>query len=577
MIWKNAFIHTLREEPSEAETISHKLMLRAGMIQKLSAGIYNYLPLGLRVIRKIESIIRDEMGKCSAAELLMPMVIPAELWQESGRWEYYGPELLRLTDRKNNGFLLGPTHEEVVVDVVRKSVRSYRELPLCLFQIQTKFRDEVRPRYGLMRGREFIMKDAYSFHANEASLDETYQAMFQAYTAIFTRCGLQFRAVEADSGNIGGSVTHEFHVLADSGEDTIAFCDSCDYAANIEKAATRPGQRAGVPENAAAPQEVATPEKTSIDDVSSFLAISPRDTIKMLIYEVDAAYYVVVCVRGDLEVNEVKLRTVLGARTVVIPSDETVKGKLGLAVGYLGPRNFPAGVVRETIADHSVRSMGKSVCGANKDGYHLVNIYPDRDLFFERFEDVSVIVDEDACPRCDKGKLRMRKGIEVGQVFKLGEKYSKSMSLTFLNEKDTPEFMTMGCYGIGVGRTAAASVEQNHDENGIIWPATIAPYAVTVLCLDTGSEETYGLARKIHDSLEQGGVDVLLDDRPERPGVKFKDADLIGCPYRITVGLRGVREGIVEVKRRPQKSQQKVPKDSCVDTLISMVKAENSR
>ena len=385
MIWKNAFIHTLREEPSEAETISHKLMLRAGMIQKLSAGIYNYLPLGLRVIRKIESIIRDEMGKCNAAELLMPMVIPAELWQESGRWEYYGPELLRLTDRKNNGFLLGPTHEEVVVDVVRKSVRSYRDLPLCLFQVQTKFRDEVRPRYGLMRGREFIMKDAYSFHANEASLDETYQAMFQAYTAIFTRCGLQFRAVEADSGNIGGSVTHEFHVLADAGEDTIAFCDSCDYAANIEKAAARPGQRAGVPENALTPQEVATPGKTSIADVSSFLAVSPRDTVKMLIYEVDGAY-VAVCVRGDLEVNEVKLRTVLNAKTVTIPSDETVKGKLGLALGYLGPRNLRAGAVKETIADHSVRSMGKSVCGANKDGYHAVNIHPDRDLFFDRLK-----------------------------------------------------------------------------------------------------------------------------------------------------------------------------------------------
>jgi prolyl-tRNA synthetase len=571
MYWKNAFVHTLREVPSEAETISHKLMLRAGMIQKLSAGIYNYLPLGLRVIRKIEAIIRDEMGKCNATELLMPMVIPAELWQESGRWEYYGPELLRLTDRKNNPFLLGPTHEEVIVDVVRKSVRSYRDLPLCLFQIQTKFRDEVRPRYGLMRGREFIMKDAYSFHADQESLEEMYWAMYKAYAAIFGRCGLEFRAVEADSGTIGGSVTHEFHVLADSGEDTIAFCDSCDYAANVEKAAAREPLPAAVPADAPAPQEIATPGKTSIEDVASFLAVNARDTVKMLIYEVDSEYYVAVCVRGDLVINEVKLRTVLDAKAVTIPSDEIVRDKLKLAVGSMGPRNFPAGAVREVIADLSVRAMGKSVCGANRDGYHLTNVYPGRDLTFRRFEDVSVVVEGDPCPRCDGGRLKMRKGIEVGQVFKLGEKYSKPMSLTFLNDKDSPSLMTMGCYGIGVGRTAAAAVEQHHDDDGIIWPAAIAPYSVALLCLDTGSEEVYGLSRSIHDSLEKNGIDVLLDDRAERPGVKFKDADLIGCPFRITVGLRGVKEGVVEFKRRHEKSLEKISKDSCVETILEII------
>jgi prolyl-tRNA synthetase len=574
MVWKNAFIYTLREDPAEAETISHKLMLRAGMIQKLAAGIYNYLPAGLRVIKKIEAIIRGEMDACGATELLMPMVVPAELWQESGRWDRYGPELLRLTDRKNNPFLLGPTHEEVVVDVVRKSVRSYRDLPLCLYQIQTKFRDEVRPRYGLMRGREFIMKDAYSFHADEKSLDEMYSAMYKAYTAIFRRCGLDFRAVMADSGNIGGSVTHEFHVLADSGEDTIAFCGSCDYAANIEKAATRQAGPASVPADALQPQEVATPGKTSIEDVSAFLKVPAKETIKMLIYETDTGGHVAVCLRGDLSVNEVKLRGVLNAANVTIPPDETVKSKLGLALGYLGPRGLPAGKLSEIIADHSVKAMGKSVCGANKEGFHLVNIYPARDLTISRFEDVSTVVEGDACPRCDKGRLAMRKGIEVGQVFKLGEKYSKPMSLTFLNENNSESVMTMGCYGIGVGRTAAAAIEQNHDENGIIWPAAIAPYAVTLLCLDAANEETVMMSRKIHDALEQAGIDVLLDDRPERPGVKFKDADLIGCPFRITVGMRGLKEGIVELKRRAEKSFVKIPRESCIAVIIEMVKKE---
>jgi prolyl-tRNA synthetase len=572
MDWKNAFVYTLREDPSEAETISHKLMLRAGMIQKLAAGIYNYLPLGLRVIRKIEAIIRREMNGRNAVELLMPMVVPAELWQESGRWDHYGPELLRLTDRKNNPFLLGPTHEEVVVDVVRKSVRSYRDLPLCLYQIQSKFRDEVRPRFGLMRGREFIMKDAYSFHADEQSLDGMYRSMYDAYTAIFKRCGLNFRAVEADSGNIGGSVTHEFHVLADSGEDTIASCDSCDYAANLEKAAARYGEFTGAPADAPAPQEVATPEKTSIEEVSAFLGISAKDTIKMLIYEVDGNSFVAVCIRGDLTVNDVKLKTVLGATVVAIPPDETVRSKLGLPVGYIGPRALPVGSVKEILADHSVRAMGKSVIGANREGFHLVNIYPARDLSNLRYEDVGTAIEGDSCPRCEKGKLIMRKGIEVGQVFKLGEKYAKPMSLTFLNDNNGESFMTMGCYGIGVSRTAAAAIEQNHDENGIIWPVAIAPYMVTVLCLDVANSEALEVAKNISIQLEQNGVDVLLDDRPERPGVKFKDADLIGCPIRVTVGMRGLKEGCIEVKRRSEKTFEKIPKENCVAKVLEMVK-----
>jgi prolyl-tRNA synthetase len=578
MIWKNAFIHTLREVPAEAETVSHRLMLRAGMIQKLASGIYNYLPLGLRVIAKIEAIIRQEMARCNAAELLLPMVVPSELWKESGRWDYYGPELLRLTDRKNNSFCLGPTHEEVIVDVVRRCVRSYRDLPLCLFQIQTKFRDEVRPRYGLMRGREFIMKDAYSFHADEKSLDEMYWIMYEAYRRIFSRCGLTFRPVEADSGNIGGSVTHEFHVLAQSGEDTIAFCESCDYAANLEKACSgRPDSTDvahEVPKDAPQPREVATPGKTSIDDVSAFLNISPQETVKMLLYDVDqGAYSVGVCIRGDCTVNEAKLRNALNAKAVVIQPDEVVRSKLGLVVGYMGPYQLTGNGLKEIIADNTVKVMGKCVCGANREGFHVTDVYPSRDFSVTRYEDVGFAAAGDACPRCGTGKLQMCKGIEVGQVFKLGQKYAAPMSLTFLTEANTESLMTMGCYGIGVGRTAAAAVEQNNDENGICWPAPIAPYAVTVACLDPANQEALSVAIKIHDGLEAAGVDVLLDDRPERPGVKFIDADLIGCPLRVTVGARGLKEGMVEVKRRNEKKFEKIPKDGCVETIVNMTKA----
>jgi prolyl-tRNA synthetase len=576
MIWKHAFVNTLRQEPAEAETISHRLMLRAGMIQKLASGIYTYLPLGLRVLKKIEAIVRREMSRCNATELLMPVVIPAQLWQESGRWEHYGPELLRFTDRKNNPFCLGPTHEEVVVDVARGAIRSYRDLPLCLYQIQTKFRDEVRPRYGLMRGREFTMKDAYSFHADEASLDEMYRAMYEAYTAIFRRCGLTFRAVEADSGNIGGSVTHEFHVLAQSGEDTIAFCDACDYAANLEKASSRKDIAAAViPADAPLPLEVATPNKTSIEEVSAFLSVSPRDTVKMLIYEVDnGKYWVGVCLRGDLSVNEAKLRNVLSAATVTIPPDDTVRSRLGLAVGYLGPRNLSGLRLKEVIADHSVKSMGKSVCGANREGYHVTQVYPGRDLSFDRFEDVSFVSEGDRCPRCEKGLLKFTKGIEVGQVFKLGQKYSRPMSLKFLNEKNEESLVTMGCYGIGIGRTAAAAVEQNHDANGIIWPVAISPYVVTIICLSPEDGEAMALSKHIHDALEQNNIDVLLDDRSERPGVKFKDADLIGCTFRVNVGGRALKEGVVEFKKRGTDTIEKIEKSKAVQAIVDRVKAE---
>ena len=572
MLWKDAFIYTLREIPAEAETVSHKLMLRAGMIQKLSAGIYNYLPLGLRVIRKIEAIIRKEMALCGASELLMPMVIPAQLWRESGRWDYYGPELLRIVDRKNNDFCLGPTHEEVIVDVVRKTVRSYRDLPKCLFQIQSKFRDEVRPRYGLMRGREFIMKDAYSFHADEKSLDEMYWVMYKAYTRIFEQCGLEFRPVEADSGAIGGSVTHEFHVLADSGEDTIASCNACDYAANIEKAHSRIPEALQTPANAPMVEQTATPGKKTIEDVAAYLQIDPKKTIKMLLYEVNGGEYLVgVCIRGDAEVNEAKLRALLGAQTVAIPAEEDLKKRHNIPFGYIGPYEFSLKEIKEIIADFSIQNLQDAVCGANKEDYHLINVYPGRDFKNVRYADVGFIVASDACPRCDHGALVLRKGIEVGQVFKLGRKYAQPMKLTYLTENNADELMTMGCYGIGVGRTAAAAIEQNSDKDGIMWPLPLAPYTVALLCLDSADKQCASVAAAIHDGLEKHGIDVLLDDREERPGVKFKDADLIGCPLRVTVGSRGLKEGIIEVKWRREKETEKIPQDLALEKIFEIM------
>ena len=573
MLWKNAFIFTLREIPSEAETISHKLMLRSGMIQKVSAGIYDYLPLGLRVLRKIETIIRREMARCGAVELLMPMVIPAQLWQESGRWSFYGPELLRLVDRKNNEFCLGPTHEEVIVDVVRKAVRSYRDLPQCLFQIQSKFRDEVRPRYGLMRGREFIMKDAYSFHADEQSLDEMYWIMYKAYRRIFEQCGLEFRPVEADSGAIGGSVTHEFHVLADAGEDTIAFCDACDYAANIEKAVSRPAAAPQTPADAPAAGPIATPGKKTIDEVSAFLHVAPDRTVKMIVYEVNGGEYLAAaCVRGDAEVNEAKLRTALGAQAVTIPSDEDLKKRHNIPIGYIGPIDFHVEAIGEIVADFSIQGLHDAVCGANVEDTHLIHVYPARDFSNVRWADIGFIGAGDGCPRCDGGTLAFRKGIEVGQVFKLGKKYAQPMKLTYLTENNTDEFMTMGCYGIGVGRTAAAAIEQNSDKDGIIWPLPIAPYTVALLCLDNADEQCRQAAIAIHNGLEENGIDVLMDDREERPGVKFKDADLIGCPLRLTIGSRGLKEGIIEVKWRKNKETLKIPKDVALEKILEIIK-----
>ncbi len=573
MLWKDPFIYTLREDPAEAELVSHKLMIRAGMIQKLASGIYNYLPLGLRVIRRIESIIREEMNRSGASELLMPGVIPAQLWQESGRWSYYGPELLRFKDRKSNDFLLGPTHEEVIVDIARKAVRSYRDLPMCLYQVQSKFRDEVRPRYGLMRGREFIMKDAYSFHADEESLDEMYWRMHEVYTTIFKRFGLNFRPVEADSGTIGGDVTHEFHVLAASGEDVIAHCDKCDYAANIEKATSTYSELpVDVPDEALTAEEVETPGKTSIEDVAAFLGVKPSDTVKMLVYEVNNGERLVgVCIRGDREVNDAKLRGLLGANAVDIPDEKNLASKAGLAVGYLGAYRFENEAIGEIIADYSVAAMSDTVCGANRPGYHVKHVFPARDLKVSRYADVGYVSEGDKCPRCGDGKLTMSKGIEVGQVFKLGKKYASPMNMVFLDESGNQKTATMGCYGIGVSRTAAAAIEQNHDKDGIIWPASIAPYGVALLCLDPADSEVSSVARKLHDDIQNAGVEVIMDDREERPGIKFKDADLIGCPVRIVVGGRGLKEGIVEIRQRRTGITEKVDPSRVVEAVVEII------
>jgi prolyl-tRNA synthetase len=568
MVWRDAFIYTLREEPADAELTSHKLMTRAGMIMKVSSGIYNYLPLGLRVIRKIENIIREEMKTEHATEMLMPSVIPANLWQDSGRWDYYGNELLRLKDRKSNEYCLGPTHEEVVVDVARRSIKSYRDMPFTLYQFQTKFRDEIRPRFGLMRGREFIMKDAYSFHTSAEDLDKKYWEMHAAYTRIFSRMGLKFRPVEADSGAIGGDVTHEFHVLADSGEDKIIFCESCDYAANVEKAVKSNNDDFNeTPAEAKTPEDVETPDTKSIEQVSSFLDIDAKKTIKMVVYKIDDEKLIAVLIRGDLDINEIKLKNYFAANSIEIPTEVELLDA-GLAVGYMGPIGFTEDI--EIVSDFSVRGVEGGVIGANKANFHTTNVYPSRDFENVTYDDFGFTDAGDNC-KCG-GKLSSCRGIEVGQVFKLGRKYSSAMGLEYLDNNGKTATPTMGCYGIGVGRTAASAVEQNSDENGIIWPIEIAPYMVSILSLDHQKEAAAEIANSLHEALEEAGIDTLLDDRKERAGIKFKDHDLIGVPLQVVIGNRGVKSGELEMKVRATGEKITVAVDNLAETVIAKVK-----
>jgi prolyl-tRNA synthetase len=563
MLFSKMFIPTVKEDPKEAEVISHKLMLRAGFIRKLSSGIYTWLPLGLKSLRKVEQIIREEMNKKGAQEILMPLVQPKELWVESTRWEKYGKELLRFIDRNSRELCLAPTHEEVVTDLVRREVKSYKELPLTLYQIQTKFRDEIRPRFGVMRSREFSMKDAYSFDVEEAGAEKTYKDMYDAYVSIFKRCGFRFGVVEADSGQIGGSFSHEFMVLADTGEDTIISCDTCNYAANLERAEVGIIEK-NVEKKKDRFKRVSTPGAKKIEEVAAFLGITADRLLKTMIYNSDKGI-IGVLVRGDREINETKLKNLLNLDYVELAGESVIEEITGGPLGFSGP----IGLKIPLYADRDVMFMEDFVVGGNERDIHIVDVNTD-DFTVKGSHDIKVAVPGDKCPRCG-GSLTSTRGIEVGHIFKLGLKYSKAMNATYLDKEGKEQFMVMGCYGIGVGRTVAAAIEQGNDENGMILPAAIAPFEVNVLPVNTSHTESMELARAVYQELLEKGIDVLLDDRDERPGIKFKDCDLIGIPLRVTIGERNLKEGLVEIKLRSEKESQKVPKENIVEKVVEYV------
>lgn len=546
---------TLREVPAEAEVVSHQLMLRAGFMRKAAGGIYTYLPLAWRVLKKIERIVREEMDAKGSQELLMPIVQPAEIWQESGRWDVYGAEMFRLQDRHNRCFCLGPTHEEMVTTLIRGDVRSYRQLPLSVYQIQNKYRDERRPRFGLMRGREFIMKDAYSFDRDEAGLDKSYQDMYDAYTNIFTRCGLNFRPVEADSGAIGGSGSHEFMVIADSGEAEIVFCTSCDYAANVEKAELFPLE--AQEEAMLTKEEVVTPDCKTIADVCAYLKLPVDHSVKAVAYNSEKG--LILCfVRGDHEVNEIKVINTCGVIDLEMATEEQLVAA-GTVGGYMGPVGIDNKKVI-VVVDATVMKMHNVCCGANKEGYHFINVNPGRDFTPTYVADIRLIQEGDPCPHCG-GEVSKARGIEVGQVFKLFTKYSSALKATYLDENGKEQPMVMGCYGVGVSRTMAAAIEQNYDDNGIIWPIEIAPYHVLVVPVNTKDEASAAKAEEIYMQLKKVGLETVIDDRKERPGVKFKDADLIGYPLRVVVGPKTLTEGKLEVKIRKTGEIRYLPLD----------------
>ena len=551
------FLSTLKEAPSDAEIVSHKLMLRAGLIKRLAGGIYTWMPTGLRVLRKVENIVREEMNRAGAVELLMPAVVPAELWQETGRWEKYGPELLRFKDRHQRDFVIGPTHEEVITDVVRKDVKSYRQLPLHLYQIQTKFRDEIRPRFGVMRGREFLMKDGYSFHASFEDLQREYRSMHETYSRIFTRLGLQFRAVAADTGSIGGTGSHEFHVLADSGEDAIAFCPDSDYAANVELAEALP-PATGKSAPTAGMQKVATPNRIRCEDVADFLKLPLEKTVKAIAVMHDEDF-VLLLVRGDHNLNEIKVGKLPGLDPFRFATDAEIERFLGCKPGYIGPVGVDSAKVR-VIADRSVAALADFVCGANDEGFHLTGVNWGRDLPEPALvADIRNVVAGDPSPD-GKGSLEMCRGIEVGHIFQLRTKYSEAMKCTFLDETGKEQVMEMGCYGIGVSRIVGAAIEQGHDERGIVFPAAIAPFAACIVPMGYHkSDAVRAAADKLLAELLAAGIDAILDDRNERPGVMFADMELIGVPHRIVVGERGLAEGKLEYKGRRDAEARMIP------------------
>ena len=560
MRFSSSYIPTLKETPAEAEVVSHKLLLRAGMVRKLTSGVYIYLPLGLRAIDNVARVVREEMNAAGFQELLMPMVIPGDLWKETGRWDHYGKELLRFKDRNDRDYCLGPTHEEVITDLVRGEVRSYRQLPVRLYQIQSKFRDEIRPRFGLMRGREFVMKDGYSFDVDDAGADASYKLMYDTYMRIFSRLGLRFRAVEADTGSIGGNFSHEFMVLAETGEDTIAACTACQYAANVERAEV---VWKGTPctETCAPCETVPTPGAHSVEEVSALLGIAPSSVVKTMLFTVDGRH-VAVLVRGDREVNDIKLKNLLKAQEVQLATAAVVEELTHAPVGFAGP----VGLEVPVYADLELQGATDYVVGANAADAHLRHVDLKRDARITAYADLRAITAEDCCPRCG-APIELPKGIEVGHIFKLGTKYSDAMHAVFLDETGKEQVMIMGCYGIGVSRVVAAAIEQNNDENGIIFPPQIAPVQCMVLNLDPGKEEVSARADALHDLLEGQGVTVLLDDREERPGVKFKDADLIGAPMQLVVGGKGLARGIVECKDRRTGEKGELPLDTLDESL----------
>ena len=562
-------IATLKETPADAEVISHQLMLRAGMIRKLASGLYTWLPMGLRVLRKIEAIVREEMNNAGAQEILMPVVQPAELWEESGRWDQYGAELLRIKDRHQRGFCLGPTHEEVVTDLMRNELQSYKQLPINLFQIQTKFRDEIRPRFGIMRAREFTMKDAYSFHINQASLDDTYTGMHNAYSAIFNRIGLDFRAVLADTGSIGGSASHEFHVLAESGEDDIAFSNSSDYAANVELAEALAPAIESVEKQTL--NVVDTPNAKTINEVCEQLNIPAHHSLKTLLVNADEdspSPLVALVLRGDHQLNDIKAEKLEHvASPLTLASEADILTATGCTPGSIGPVKLDMPI----IVDHAAAAVNNFVCGANQDGQHLTGANWERDATASIVADIRCVVAGDPSPD-GKGELLIKRGIEVGHIFQLGKKYSEALNATVLNESGKSEVVHMGCYGIGVSRVMAAAVEQNHDDGGIIWPASIAPFQVVLVPINMQkSERVKTLTESLYQQLLDHNIEVLLDDRNERPGVKFADMELIGIPHRLVIGDKGLDRGVLEYRARPSSDNQDIAVETVLEELLKLL------
>ena len=565
------FLSTTKEAPSEAELVSHKLMLRAGLIRRLGSGLYTWMPLGLRVLRRVEAVVREEMNRSGAIELLMPAVQPAELWEETGRWAVFGPQMLKIKDRHQRDFCFGPTHEEVITDIARREIRSYRQLPLNFYQIQMKFRDEIRPRFGVMRAREFLMKDAYSFHASRDSLASTYQTMYEAYTRIFSRLGLSFRAVAADTGAIGGSASHEFHVLADSGEDLIAYCPDSDYAANVELAeALAPATPRTAPLEPM--REVDTPKQTTCEDVAALLDIPLARTVK-LVAVMAGEQMVALLLRGDHMLNDVKLGKLPEMTDFRLANEAEIRAAFDCPPGFLGPVGIDRSRIR-LIADRTVAAMSDFVCGANKPKFHLAGVNFGRDLKeADVVADIRNVVDGDPSPD-GMGSLALCRGIEVGHVFQLGNKYSQAMNATYLDESGKAQALEMGCYGIGVSRIVASAIEQNHDDKGIIWPPAMAPFLLDIVAIGYAkSEMVRQAADSLYDELSNAGFDVMLDDRDERPGVMFADAELIGIPHRVTVGERGLKEGLIEYQSRRGGEAQKITLSDAKEFLTRLLKS----